>query len=165
MDQQPEQLADQQTGILDACNQPKFTAFVWPENYLGDDATNSRKSVVYAVGNFWSANARQLSTHMNSLRSDLKISCNRMITNVESWSSSRHSAATKINQEALHLKTAMEHFIAQMTSVTLETLGLQGPRTRAGTPNHEEIIAELQTQLQEAQAAISTNLDTVSDQI
>ena len=52
-----------------------------------------------------------------------------------------------------------------MTSVTLETLGLQGPRTRAGTPNHEEIIAELQTQLQEAQTAISNNLDTVSDQI
>merc|ERR1712237_189866 len=52
-----------------------------------------------------------------------------------------------------------------MTSVTLETLGLPGPRTRAGTPNHEDIMADLLTQLQEAQTAISNNLDIVADQI
>ena len=87
------------------------------------------------------------------------------MANKDSWSTSRHAAATKINLEASHLKVAMEHFIVQMTSVTLETLGLQGPRTRAGTANHEEILAELQTQLQEAQVAISNNLDFVSTQI
>ena len=85
-----------------------------------------------------------------------------MMANKDSWSTSRHAAATKINLEASHLKVAMEHFIVQMTSVTLETLGLQGPRTRAGTPNHKEILAELQTQLQEAQAAISTNRRTMA---
>merc|ERR1712237_72636 len=52
-----------------------------------------------------------------------------------------------------------------MTSVTLETLGLPGPMTRAGTPNHEDNMADLLTQLQEAQTAISNNLDIVADQI
>ena len=88
-----------------------------------------------------------------------------MMTNKDSWDTSRHAAGTKINLEAANLKATMEHFITQMTCVTLETLRLQEPRTRAGTANHEETLAELQTQLQEAQVAVSNNLDSVSAQI
>ena len=124
MDQAPEELAIQQQSILNACNQPKITSFVWPENYQGEDDNNPRKSIMYAVGNYWAQNARQLSTYMNSLRSDLKTSVSRMMTNKDSWDTSRHAAGTKINLEAANLKAAMEHFITQMTCVTLETLRL-----------------------------------------
>ena len=129
MDQDPGELLAQQQSILHACNQPKITSFTWPENFQADEDNTPRREIMYTVGNYWAHNARQLSTFMNSLRADLKTSVNRMMANPNSWETSRHAAGIKINTEAANLKGAMEHFITQMTYITLETLRLQEPRT------------------------------------
>ena len=165
MDQDPGELTAQQQSILTACNQPKITNFTWPENFQVDDDNAPRKEIMYTIGNYWAQHARQLSTFMNTLRADLKTSVNRMMANPDSWETSRHAAGIKINAEATNLKCAMERFITHMTCITLETLGLQEPRTRARVANHEENLAELESQLMESQVAVSNNLDSVSTQI
>ena len=67
-----------------------------------------------------------------------------MISNKDSWNPSRQFRENKMN---------LEYFTARIMSVTSATLELR------------ETLSNLQDQMQETQTALSTNLDSMSNQI
>ena len=53
MDQDQGQIDEQQAQIMEACTQPSFIQFVWPEGFRSDTDSNARKEVCYTIDNFW----------------------------------------------------------------------------------------------------------------
>ena len=117
------------------------------------------------ITNFWSMHSRQLSRFVNTLRTDLKTLVTRMQTNAESWEVSQQVAGHKINSHADDLNHAMEQFINFMTNLTLESLKLEGSRTRARAASREDNLVDLEVHLMNSMDAVTTNLDSVTLQM
>ena len=129
MQQDAEQLAAQQTQILTACNQRPFTSFQWPEGFITEQDSASKKEVTHVVANHWSVHSRQLSRFVSTLRSDLKTSIYCMQASPATWESSRGIAGYRINAETNDLDVAMERFINNMSNLMVTSLGMDNSRT------------------------------------
>ena len=158
MDQDPAELLSQQNEILEACTQPSFIQFTWPPGFRDSDS-NVRKEICQSINSFWSLHARQLSRYANLLRVELQTSINRMQSNLEAWTRSKHTASTRVNSHVEELGLATSTFISAIAGVSMDTLKLGRTRSR------QDETEDLESELMLAMESVSTNLDLVTAQI
>ena len=125
-------------------------------------ANTLKTEVDHSVSQFWAKNVRQLSRLATKVRANLRINTERMKASPNTWQPAQDEVTRRIMTDYAELERVTESFTMEMSSLTVQALGLDRANTR-GRPVRD--VDEIEECVRSGQLVVTALLDRVDTQL
>ena len=155
-------LVQNQDRIINDCAPQPFTQFNWPAEHVTAEDTDTKSEVDHCISQFWAKNVRQLSRLATKVRANLRINTERMKASPNTWQPARDEVTRRIMTDYAELERVTESFTLEMSSLTVQVLGLDRANNR-GRPVRD--VDEIEECVRSGQLFVTALLDRVDTQL